>query len=428
MTPNILWIVTDDAPKQTLTAGRMAKVWSRLVEQGVRFTKAYVAVPLCGPSRVSFLTSMYPHNHGCHNNATWVPFHDQGLENDTVATRLQAAGYDTGYFGKYTNGIPERSPYIPPGWDRFVNVLSTADRIVNVHGDVQDVANPVDQVSSYHLRNWLNNRTAETPWFAIWAPTSPHSDYDATAYHPSAQHAHDFDGAQWRPPSFNENSMGDKPSWLQGRDFVVPADVDKAWEGKLEELQDVDDQAGQIFDVLNNIGAMPNTFIFFLSDNGHMLGEHRLWKKEVAYEESAGVPFVVRGPGITPAASACTEMVNSVDLMPTTLDIAGLDPDEGRVLDGRSMLGPLTTGDWSGWRERMLVEYTSPALGYAMLCEGAMRFIDHIHRDGGEWELYDLAADPYQMQSLNGSDPAPWRAKLGPFETASGTALRALES
>ena len=115
-------------------------------------------------------------------------------------------------------------------------------------------------------------------------------------------------------------------------------------EGKLEELQDLDDQIGRILDVLRRTGQLRRTWIFFVSDNGYLLGEHRLLRKQQPYEESAGIPFVVRGPGVEPRVEA---LVSQVDLMPTTFDIAGLDPDAGRDLDGRSMLEPLRSGDWS---------------------------------------------------------------------------------
>ena len=132
----------------------------------------------------------------------------------------------------------------------------------------------------------------------------------------------------------------------------------------------------------------------------------------------------MRGPGLAPGVADA--FVSQVDLMPTTLDIAGLDPDAGRALDGRSLLDPLRTGDWGGWRQRLLVE--NPNLGWAMVREGTTAYVDHHDRD--EWELYDLATDPHQLASLAGTDPADvaaWAAKADGLRAATGTALRALE-
>jgi arylsulfatase A-like enzyme len=108
--------------------------------------------------------------------------------------------------------------------------------------------------------------------------------------------------------------------------------------------------------------------------------------------------------------------------MPTTLDIAGLDPDTGRDLDGRSMLEPLRSGDWSAWRRRLLVE--NPNLGWALLREGSHAYIAH---GTGEWELYDLARDPHQLASMRDADVSEWARKTGELATAQGRALRALE-
>lgn len=193
------------------------------------------------------------------------------------------------------------------------------------------------------------------------------------------------------------------------------------YEGKLEELQDVDDQVGRVLKVLRRTGQLKRTWIFFISDNGYLLGEHRLLHKKQPYEESAGVPFVVRGPGVEPRTVAA--LVSQVDLMPTTLDVVGLDPDAGRDLDGRSMLEPLRSGDWSAWRRRLIVENTH--LEWALLREGSHAYIEH--HGTGEWELYDLARDPHQLTSLRDADVSEWARKTDQLASSRGLALRALE-
>jgi len=195
----------------------------------------------------------------------------------------------------------------------------------------------------------------------------------------------------------------------------------RIYEGKLEELRDLDDQVGGVLDLLWRTGQLGRTWVFFVSDNGYLLGEHRLFKKEQPYEESVGVPFVVRGPGVSPAVPDA--LVSQVDLMPTTLAVAGLDPDAGRDLDGRSMLDPLRSGDWSRWRRRLLVENTN--LGWAMLREDSTSYVEHLDR--GEWELYDLDDDPHQLASRVDADVRDWSARLSLLRQARGAALRALE-
>jgi N-acetylglucosamine-6-sulfatase len=412
---NILWVITDDQPRSTL--GTMHKVWRRLVRKGARFTRAYSAMPWCGPARASILTSMYPHNHHCETNMTHPRFVAQGLDQDTVATRIKEAGYDTGYFGKYMNALNLEPHYVAPGWERWVALVGIEGK-VNIDGEtrVLDTQREADILAATRLRRFVRRHRSSGPWFAVFAPSSPHDPYT-----PSAKHAHDFDDLDWNPPSFNERDMRDKPSWLRDHPPQRRAAMLNAREGKLEELQDLDDQMDRLLGVLWRTGQLARTWIFFVSDNGYLLGEHRLFRKEQPYEESAGIPFVVRGPGVRPGVRSA--LVSQVDLMPTALDIAGLDPDAGRVLDGRSMLPHLRTGDWSGWRRRLLVE--NPHRDWAMVREGSIAYIEHYGRD--EWELYDLDDDPHQMSSRNDADVTAWSAKATGLRGARGAALRARE-
>jgi N-acetylglucosamine-6-sulfatase len=414
--PNVLWIITDDQMRSTLDY--MPQVAKRLVARGARFDSGYAAIPLCGPARASMLSGMYPHNHGCLNNETHRSFVDGGHDQDTVATRMKAAGYRTGYFGKYMNGMKQDEAYVAPGWDRWVNWVF--HRHFCVDGTMVDKVRDTDRFSTAKCRNFVA-ASADTPWFAVLALYAPHNT--GHEYHPSAKHAHDFDGVPWAPPALNEEDMTDKPSQLQDLPLQVEEGMRSAWEGKLEELQDADDQIEQILDTLADTGQLSRTVIFFVSDNGYLLGEHRIAGKGRAYEESAGIPFVVRGPGVV--AGEAGALVSQVDLMPTTLALGGLDPDAGRVLDGRSMLGPMTSGDWSGWRRRLLVEH--PNKGWAMLREENLSFIDYPEL--GEQELYDLATDPYQMSSTaRDADTRALTARLTAMRTSAGKALRRLEA
>ncbi|RYB88486.1 hypothetical protein EUA06_21055 [Nocardioides glacieisoli] len=413
MADNVLWIITDDQMRSTLRS--MDKTWRRLVRKGVHFRNGYSAMPLCGPARASILTSRYPHNHGCDSNMTHQPFVAQGHDLDTAATRIQQAGY----FGKYMNGVAQDPTYVAPGWDRWVTLLDGMidDPRVNVDGTVRKVEGQreFDRFAAKRLRRFVR-RHEDTSWFAIFSPTAPHGPYT-----PSAEHADDFEGVEWDPPSLNEADMGDKPSWLRDLPRQDRRKMQKIYEGKLEELQDVDDQIGRVLDVLRETGQLRRTWIFFVSDNGYLLGEHRLLSKSQPYEEAAGIPFAVRGPGVEPAN--VDALVSQVDLMPTALDIAGLDPDTGRDLDGRSMLGPLRSGDWSEWRRRLIIENTH--LDWALLREGSTAYVEH--RDAGEWELYDLDDDPHQLASIPDADVSAWARKTGELWGSQGRALRRLE-
>ncbi len=417
--PNVVWIITDDMSARELA--HLPRVRRSLVRGGATFGQGYAAVPWCGPARVSMLTGLYPHNHGCTTNQTLPDFRATGLDQDTVGTRLQAAGYATGYFGKFMNWHGEDPHYVAPGWDRFVALFGRARGVVPIayDGTVEHVPTRYgsgDQVVARDLRTFVAEN-ARRPFFVVFAPTNPHAPYLA-----SRAHRHAYDDVGWDPPALNEADLSDKPSWMRDLPVLDPAALRTIWERKLEELQDTDDQIDRILATLTAHRVRRRTVVVLVSDNGYLLGEHRLFGKSHPYEEATRLPFVVRGPGVRPGRMPA--LVSQVDLMPTTLAVAGLDPYAGRPVDGRDLLPSLRTGDWSGWRTRLLVE--NPDAGWASLREGDDVFVDHHVL--GERELYDLATDPHQLHSRVGPRADAYAEVLLRLRTASGAELRSLEA
>ena len=163
--PNVLWIVTDDQPRQTLDY--MPHTVAQLCDPGVRFPNGYSAVPLCGPARATLLSGLYPHNHGIRDNSTAEPFRIRH-EKDTVATRMQAAGYTTALFGKYLNGYNQQSTHRPPGWNRWVVSVENGSTTWNVDGTMQTIKGRQDP---YAVTRFLEFTRAQAstgaPWFAF---------------------------------------------------------------------------------------------------------------------------------------------------------------------------------------------------------------------------------------------------------------------
>src|SRR5215211_9150736 len=125
--PNIVFILADDMRKDDLKY--MPKTRSVLKTKGMSFLNAFVSNPLCCPARATIMRGQYSHNTGVWSDmgsdmantseGGWKAYRNNGLEQDNVATRLDAAGYRTGLFGKYLNGYNQGNTYIPPGWDRW---------------------------------------------------------------------------------------------------------------------------------------------------------------------------------------------------------------------------------------------------------------------------------------------------------------------
>ena len=163
-------------------------------------------------------------------------------------------------------------------------------------------------------------------------------------------------------------------------------------------MQAVDEMISRVVEVLDRTGRLGDTYIFFTSDNGFHMGQHRLRpQKATPYEEDVRVPLIVRGPGID-AGTERSSLVANIDLAPTILDLAGAEPL--RSVDGRS-LRPLFSDD-DGPDRSVLLESGVPGDETLGVRTPHHLYVEH---PTGERELYDLAADPLQLDNLHG-DPS----------------------
>ncbi len=153
-------------------------------------------------------------------------------------------------------------------------------------------------------------------------------------------------------------------------------------------------------------GELENTYVVFTSDHGYHLGEHRLGtEKRTAYEESVWVPLVSRGPGV-PAGETRRQFALNIDFAPTFADLAGVSAP--RSVDGRSLAPLLADEPPTTWRSAFLVGYRKfGGSGYMGMIPGykAVRTQEHKYGEyaNGDRELYDLSADPYELENLHGS-------------------------
>ena len=409
--PNLLVIMTDDQPYYTVN--RTEAVASLIRDRGTTFSPyAYVSTPICGPARATLLTGKWSHNTGLTKTArAYQELHASIYESDTIATRLKQAGYSTYFGGKYTNGYDGRA--VPPGWDAWfamVEPINKGDSFLYRDGTqlrryhrAQD--NETDVLSANAERFVRDQAGSSAPWFAYVCPHAPHGPY-----YPAPTHADEFASTPLRDvPSIGERDLSDKPKWVQAEAPYTDAEKEQDTlrnRGKLRELQEVDDMVRHLMDALAQTNQLKNTFVFFLTDNGYLLGEHGLHKKNIPYEEASRTPFIVRGPHL-PSGSKSSVMVSHTDLPPTLLDLAGASWVD---LDGRSLVPVFSAGGERpvGWRDEVFVE--DLGRGWNMLRTPRWAYVEW---DDGEKELYDMYTDRYQLRSLHAeADKADLIARL----------------
>ena len=178
------------------------------------------------------------------------------------------------------------------------------------------------------------------------------------------------------------------------------ARIDHRW--RVRSLQSLDEQVRRIVRTLRATGELSDTYVFFTSDNGYLLGEHRMHGKNLPYEESLKVPLLVRGPGLDGGAVRAAQY-GLVDLAPTFLDIADASPgSRSRLMDGRSMLSTLRTG--GGGYQDYLIQAGTRDVPWWWRGVRSNRFVFVRYAYGFE-ELYDLRADPAQLTNV-ATDPA----------------------
>jgi len=432
----------------------MPKTQERLAQEGTTFSNAFVSYSQCCPSRASILRGQYTHNHQVLSNAApdggFEKFYVQGHEGSTVATWLQSAGYSTVLMGKYLNGYPGSgdASYVPPGWDEWygriesVNVSGYKDYFLNENGSVVFHGNSDDDYYTDVLARTAQDYVrriapTEQPFFMYVAVGAPHVPQT-----PARRHKDMLAGETVpRSPSFNEADVSDKPRLIRRLSSLTNdeiAEVDETYRDRLRSLQAVDEMVEQLIDELQEQGVLDNTYIIFMSDNGREQGEHRIKEgKSRPYEESIRVPLVVRGPGV-PAEHTSSEVALNTDLAPTFADLAGATAPD--FIDGRS-LKPLLSAKKppTTWRDAFLIESypggeadnaekQTDRRSFFGIRTSQYKYVEYVT---GTKELYDLPADPYELDNYyQDVDPALYdnlQSRLEALKSCAGASCQEAE-
>ncbi len=453
--PNVVVVMADDMRVDDL---RFAPSLRRLVaRQGITFENSFAPYPLCCPARASFLTGVHAHRH--HVWSHDPPWGYQRFDDSrTLATSLRRAGYRTGFVGKYLNGYgPQDSlvsgkpswRYVPRGWTDWRAAFENPDvpgihggtyyyfdTPYNVNGRVDNryrgryQTNVVGDFSLDMARRFSRHRD---PFFMYVNYVAPHHGGPVEPDDPGPirdRRGHRrllmtpavpdsvkgrFDDVVRRGAGLPrgggpaEASVRDKPGRLGKLPEFLPRErraLREATRQRAEAVHVMDGQVRRLVTTLKRTGEWRRTVFVFTSDNGYLLGEHRLLQGKIwGHEPSLRVPMLVTGPGMRGGGEdghRRQDPITTVDLAATILDVAGArapyDPD------GVSRLPTLLDGD-VGW--------TTPVLHEALHTGGrksgdfddvrtaigirTSRYVMLRYRNGAE--LYDLADDAVQNRN-----------------------------
>lgn len=375
--PNIVFIITDDQDVHMQSLDYMPLLQKHIMDKGTTFENHYCTVSICCPSRVNIWTGRAAHN----TNVTdlrppyggYPKFVEEGLNENWLPVWLQRLGYNTYYTGKLFNAHTVDNYNSPP-----VNGFNGSDFLLDpytyeYYGSkmTRDGAVPVSydgqyspDVTASKAYEFLDQATQhDRPFFLAVAPIAPHSNvriedglptFDLPQY--AKRHEHLFkDYKIPRTADFNPTHISGV-SWIKGLPELNETVVDYFDEfqrARLRSLQAVDEMVEELVHRLEAQGLLDNTYIFYTTDNGFHIGQHRMQPgKECPFETDIHIPLAVRGPGIE--ASAIAGAVTShTDLAATLLKLAGSDGDM-HELDGSAL--PLFPGE-EGQGEHVNVEF-----------------------------------------------------------------------
>ena len=427
--PNLLFIMTDHQRADSLGM-RQAGIdvtpnLNRLAEDGTNFSRAYNTCPLCVPARTALATGKYPTKNGVVTN-DWKG--ETAGDHTTLHELLHRAGYRVGHIGvhhiRVAPPIDERVEF--DRWETGEGYAEYLDASGVSHppGDIYDFKKEIaeNQAGERTMQYYSNTETATWPgdagnfkdlyWcrqaaeflrkqddrpFALflylWAPHPPLwvPEPYASLFAPDEIEL---------PPNVGCPAEGEPAAYRRGvpaqlADGVSIEQWRRVWAAHLGLVHMADHGIGSVLDTLQETGNRENTLVLFTVDHGEHLGQHRMYQKMEMYEQAIRVPLVLAGPGI--GSGAVDVPVSHLDIMPSLLDLFDLEtPDD---LDGLSLTDTLCKGTAPPARPVFSLYSGNPVRGDTRRCVITERF-KYVWVPGDGRELYDLEADPLEMENL----------------------------
>lgn len=361
-----------------------------MARRGVDLHQTITCQPVCGPARSCLQTGMYATNTGVFHNG--IPLAYDAV---TLAKCFNDAGYATGYIGKWHLGTQDPVPEHERGgyqtWlgANLLEFTSDAYDTVLYDNDGEPVKLPgyrVDALTDAAIR-YIDGHQ-EDPFFLFISYLEPHHQNHVDDYPPPDGYRARYTG-RWTPPDLA--ALGGSSAQHLGGYFGMVKRLDEAF--------------GRMLDALKSLGLSEDTVVLFTSDHGNHFKTRNAEYKRSCHEASVHVPGAICGPGFD-GKGRVNELVSLVDLPPTLLDAAGLSiPD---TMEGRSIM-PLVRGEPVDWPAEAFIQISESQVGRAIRTQRWKYGVDAPGKDANadagsdnyvEQYLYDLDADPYELQNL----------------------------
>ncbi len=444
---NVLFIISDDLNNYLGCYGdSRAKTPNidRLAARGVRFERSYCAFPLCGPSRNSMLTGLYPNSSGILANGQ--VFRQTIPSQLSLPQAFRLEGYFAGRIGKLyhynvPNSVGTDGHDDPASWEMEINPAGV-DRLeeegqifsltpgqfggtLSWLASARDDAHHTDGKVAEEAE-WVLERCAkrgDRPFFLAVGFYRPHTPYVAPkepyfGWYPREQMPL-HPPVTANPPEVPAAALA---SYKKDQDQLTDALRREAVQAYYASISFMDAQVGRVIAALDRLGLAEKTVIVFTSDHGYHMGEHGLWQKQSLFEGSARVPMLIVAPGVAKAGGVAAAPVSQVDLFPTLAELCGVKAPQN--LQGQSLVpmlkDPATMG--RGWALTQVVRGGVANVGNATGAKTAAkgkgkaqgkRFFGYSLRTPRwrytEWdegregrELYDHESDPEEHRNLAG--------------------------
>lgn len=433
---NVLFIISDDLANLLGAYGDpVARTphLDRLAARGVRFDRAYCTYPLCGPSRNSMLTGLYPNSTGILANAQI--FRQTIPDQVSLPQAFRQAGYFVSRIGKlYHYGVPNSigtdGHDDPASWELELNPAGV-DRLEEhpqiysltpgqFGGTLSWYASPKGDAEHTDGRiaadaEWVLERCArqrDRPFFLAVGFFRPHTPYVA----PRNPYFGLYPRERMRVVSGVQEDQADIPaaalmSYKAEQNKLTDDLRREALQAYYASISFMDAQVGRVVAALDRLGLAESTVIVFTSDHGYHTGEHGLWQKQSLFENSARVPLLIVAPGVSRPGTAAPAPVSHLDLYPTLAELAGVKAPAN--LQGQSLVPMLRDVSTRG-RGWALTQVMRGGGGGGKKKAAAPRFAGYSLRTERwrytEWgegeqgrELYDYTADPQELTNLAGA-------------------------